>query len=203
VSTFYGEQMIDYVWNGRLPERIGNRDRRHAPHGCYRALGDDSWIVIAVTDDAEWRALCEVLGRDDWSGRGDLAGADGRRERQDELDAGIEEWTSARENGAAAALLQEAGVPAAPVLSGADLFRDDHLRARGFVQELDREWIGTREYTGMWAAFSETPGTLRSPAPLLGEHNREVLGGLLGLDDDELAGLEAETVIGTVPLADG
>ena len=60
------EVLLDFAANGREPERIGNGDAVMAPHGCYPCLGEDRWIVIAVTSDEEWQGLCRVLRRDDW-----------------------------------------------------------------------------------------------------------------------------------------
>jgi crotonobetainyl-CoA:carnitine CoA-transferase CaiB-like acyl-CoA transferase len=199
LTTWLGPQMIDYCWNGTQAKRSGNRDLQMAPHGCYRAGGEDCWVVVAVEDDRQWLALCEVLGRADWAARGDLAEVAGRRELEDELDRGISSWTAGLDHREAAQILQHAGVAAAPVLKGDELISDPHLRARGFIEWHDRAWVGSRAHTGMWAKLSRTPGTIRFPAPQLGEHNDHVLRGLLGLGQDEMADLEQRKIIGTAP----
>jgi crotonobetainyl-CoA:carnitine CoA-transferase CaiB-like acyl-CoA transferase len=198
ITTWRGQEMIDYSWNHRNWSRLGNRHRLMAPHGVYRAAGDDRWIAIAVENDEQWQSLCRHLGRADWAQRNDLAYLEGRFAAHDELDQGIETWTTGREQREAARLLQQAGVAAGPVLGGADLLGDPQLNARGFVDWLDREWIGKAPYNGMFAKFSATPGSFRLPAPLLGEHNEKILKGLLSLKDEEYAQLEAEGVIGNV-----
>jgi crotonobetainyl-CoA:carnitine CoA-transferase CaiB-like acyl-CoA transferase len=200
LTTWLGPQMIDYCWNGTPAARYGNRSPRLAPHGCYPAAGDDWWVVVAVEDDRQWQALCEVLGRGDWAVRGDLATAAGRQACQDELDHGISCWTADLDHREAALTLQRAGVAAAPVLKGDELIRDPHLLAREFIEWHDRAWVGSRAHTGMWAKLSGTPGTIRFPAPLLGEHNDHVLRGLLGLGQDEMADLERSEIIGTAPV---
>ncbi|HLY80171.1 MAG TPA: CoA transferase, partial [Caulobacteraceae bacterium] len=85
--------------------------------------------------------------------------------------------------------LQAAGVPAAPVNNGADVWRDPFLRSRGFIQELTHPAAGTAEYPGLAYRLSRTPGSIRSPAPCFAQHTREVLGGLLGLSSAEIDAL--------------
>ncbi len=199
ITTWLGQAMIDYCWNGRLGTRHGNRHPGMAPHGCYPSSGDDRWLVVAVEDDDQWKALCGLLARSDWAARADLQTVDGRLAHQDELDAGLADWSRGLDHYAAADLLQAAGVAAAPVLEGRELIDDPQLNAREFIEWHSRAWVGLRAYNGMWAKFSRTPGTIRSTAPLFGEHNVEILQGLLGLSDEEISALEADRIIGTVP----
>jgi crotonobetainyl-CoA:carnitine CoA-transferase CaiB-like acyl-CoA transferase len=154
-------------------------------------------MVVSAEDDEQWRALCRVLHRDDWLGRADLESVAGRSAARAELDAGIALWTSSREARTASAELQDAGVAAAPVMGGYELLADPHLAARDFIEWIDREHVGTLAHTGMWAKFSRTPGTIRRPAPTLGQHNRQVLTELLGLSSADLAELESNGVIST------
>jgi len=197
LSTFLGPPMIDYSWHRRSWPRCGNADPARAPQGCYPTAGDDTWMVVSAEDDEQWRALCRVLHRDDWLGRAGLASVAGRSAARAELDAGIALWTSSREARTASAELQDAGVAAAPVMGGYDLLADPHLAARGFIEWINREHVGTLAHTGMWAKFSRTPGTIRRPAPTLGQHNQQVLSELLGLSPADLAELESNGVIGT------
>jgi crotonobetainyl-CoA:carnitine CoA-transferase CaiB-like acyl-CoA transferase len=82
------------------------------------------------------------------------------------------------------------------------IFADEHVRARGFFEDVTHPVAGRHEYPGAaWLLDGERPGA-RRPAPLLGEHNREVLGGLLGLDNATIDALEADAVIGYAPLVD-
>jgi crotonobetainyl-CoA:carnitine CoA-transferase CaiB-like acyl-CoA transferase len=154
-------------------------------------------MVVSAEDDEQWRALCRVLHRDDWLGRAGLTSVADRSAARAELDAGITLWTSSRDARTASAELQDAGVAAAPVMGGYDLLADPHLAARGFIEWINREHVGTLAHTGMWAKFSRTPGTIRRPAPTLGQHNQQVLSELLGLSPADLAELESNGVIGT------
>ena len=199
ITTFLGQPMLDYCFNGRLWPRRGNAHATMAPHGCYRSAGEDAWVVVAVEDDTQFRRLCDVLERPDWAARGDLGSAGGRRDAHAELDEGIEAWTARRNHYEAAAELQDSGVAAAPVLTGPEVLHDPHLNARGFFERSDRRWTGEMVHNGMWAKFSRTPGGVRMPAPLLGEHNDLILRGMLGLGDEELAELARERIVGTEP----
>lgn len=97
-------------------------------------------------------------------------------------------------------LLQGAGVRAAPVLTAPELLSDPHLEARGFFETSNHPEMGVLPYPGMSYKLSETPGSIRMPAPLLGQHNEYILGELLGLSKGDIARLAAEQVIGTRPL---
>ena len=96
-------------------------------------------------------------------------------------------------------ILQKAGIPAGPVLDAKGLVEEPHLEARGAFESIAHPDAGTRPYVGMYAKFSKTPGSIRFPAPCFGEHNRYILGKMLGLSQEEIAGLEKEGVIGSEP----
>ncbi len=92
-------------------------------------------------------------------------------------------------------MLQAAGIAAGVVQTGADLDRDPHLRARGFYWKLNHEGgIGEFTYTGMPVKLSRTPYEV-TPAPILGEHNEQVMTEILGLSDEEFVGLIADGVV--------
>jgi crotonobetainyl-CoA:carnitine CoA-transferase CaiB-like acyl-CoA transferase len=122
-----------------------------------------------------------------------------RHHHQDELDAIISEWTAERTQREAARLLQAAGVAAAPVLRIPELMANEHLRARGFWERVTQAAAGTWDMEGVVWRMSRTPGHVRVPPPMYGEHNKWVLRDLLGLGDDEIAELEREGVISSMP----
>ncbi len=197
--------ILEQTLNGREPVRLGSRHPDHAPHGVYPALDEDRWIAITTGSDADWQALCRAIGRADWAADPALASAAGRKAREDELDAGIGEWTRVRDPHAAMAELQAAGVPAAAVNRIAELLGDPQLQARGFWQLVDRPISGVKPLPSAPYRFVGGPGAgdgpvpVRRPTPTLGQHNREVLGELLGLGEAELEALHREGVIGTEP----
>jgi crotonobetainyl-CoA:carnitine CoA-transferase CaiB-like acyl-CoA transferase len=184
--------IADHAMNGREPRRIGNRDAHCVPHGVYPARGEDEWVAISVADDEEWRALRDAVGREGWARDAELATAAGRRAREDALDGAIAAWTRERTPLDAAEELQRAGVTAAPVLRSAEVLSDLQLLHRGFVVESEHPVSGRRRHYGVPWRGAGVPNL--TPAPLLGQHTRDVLGRLLGLDAPALDELEAAGV---------
>ena len=195
-----GRALMDYAMNGRLAERIGNRSPDAAPQGCYRCQGADDWLVISVETDEEWLAFCQATGHPEYAADERFVGIAGRRKHHDELDSMIEGWTRKQDHYEAFHLLQEAGVKAAPVLNGKEALLDPQFKARGQYDEFDHPHMGKRPVQRHLAAkFDEFDAAPQGPAPTLGQHNHEVLGGLLGLSEEELGELEEQGVIATKP----
>lgn len=203
LSTFVGEYMVAYSMNHELPQPMGNKHPFHAPHGVYPCApgyeDDDAWVTVACETDAQFRALCEVIGQPALADDARYASEPERYRRQDELTAPISAWTSQREKLAAMDELQAAGVPAGAVLSVRDLTSNPHLRARGFFEEVTAVDAGTWEMEGPAWVLRSNPAHVRLPAPGFGEHNGYVLQELLGLSDGEVAELASGGVIGVEP----
>ena len=195
VQALLADAIAEQTLFEREPERIGNRHRRKAPHGVYRARGDDAWLAISVGSETQWQALCTAIGRSDLADDGRFASEDDRRSRHEELDRVIGGWTGQREASDAAAVLQQAGVPAAPVLNERDVLHDPHLTSRGFIVEDRHTEAGTHRMAGMPWRFRRSSLAESRPAPLLGEGNEYVFREILGLDPGEMAHLEREQVI--------
>jgi len=197
--AFNADSIMDFTMNGRIRERMGNRHQSIAPQGCYRCRGDDRWVVISVTSDAVWERFGQALDRPKWTQDTRFSDALGRYYNQDELDKLIEAWTLERDHYEVMHILQAAGVPAGPVLDAKELAEEPHLAARGLFEVVTHPEAGTHPYVGMYGKFSKTPGSIRQPAPRLGEHNDYVFRELLGISKEEMAELEASGIIGTVP----
>ena len=198
------EYILDWLANNRLGERIGNRHPSHAPQGCYPCAGDDQWCVVSVRDDEEWAALCRLLGRPELAREARFATNRDRAVHHDEIDALITQWTRSVGKFEAMERLQGVGVPAGAVFDARDVNVDPHYRARGFLETVefppDRR-MGKRVIMGQPWRLSKTPLTIRGPGPALGQHNREVLQGILGYSDGRYAELAQAGVIATRPTA--
>jgi crotonobetainyl-CoA:carnitine CoA-transferase CaiB-like acyl-CoA transferase len=183
------EALMDYSLNRRLPARMGNRDPIRAPHGCYPCRGDDRWIAISVSDEAEWNGLRRALGDPPWVGEERFDDAVGRKRHEDELDELLGRWTAERTAEEATAALQAAGVPAGPSLNAAELVNDPHLLGRGVFVETEAP-LGGRHLT-IGAPWHISPGLVPTytPAPRLGQDDYYVFKTLLGLGDAEIAEL--------------
>lgn len=197
--AFNADSILDYTMNGRVRDRIGNRDCSIAPQGTYRCQGVDQWVSISVPSDNVWHSFCRAIGEPPWSKDERFADVLGRYENQDELDKLIESWTILHDHYEVMYILQAAGVPAGPVLDAGESVAEPHLNARGVFETVTHREAGTYPYIGAFAKFSKTPITIRMPAPCVGEHNEYVLGGLLGMSREEMAELEKANIIGTVP----
>jgi crotonobetainyl-CoA:carnitine CoA-transferase CaiB-like acyl-CoA transferase len=195
------EQVIERSAYGTLLHRDGNRGPVAAPQGVYRCRGDEQWLALAVATDAQWRGLLAALSDPEWAADPTLAGVAGRRSAHDRLDEELARWCSRHDRDELVELLAKHGVPAAPVLAPRDIAANPHMRARGFFETVDHPVVGTHDLPGLPFRLSERgTGWLRSPPPTLGQHNDEVLGGVLGLSDDEIRGLRADGVIGDRPV---
>ena len=157
---------------------------------------NDRWIAISVTSDADWKAFCRIAGIDKRLARLRL---DERIAAHDEIDDAIAAWTGPHDHIELMHTLQAAGIAAVAVFDAKELVENEHLAARGFYTPISHPDAGTFVFPGLPAHLSATPATYRLPAPGLGEHNRDVLIGMLGLSDDELAGLYADGVVADEP----
>jgi len=205
----FAELAIEHSATGRVLERNGNRSSTVAPQGAYRVLDQeravagvptDEWVAISVENDDQWHALCSVIGAPDLAADPALATAAGRFAAHDTIDAAITSWTR---DLAAADVIEAvcaAGVPAAVFVQNFDLVNDPDATRRGLYEMVDNPVLGTVPIVGHPVRLSEGPAAMhRRRAPLLGEHNREILEGLLGLAPAEVDQLEADGVIGQTP----
>jgi crotonobetainyl-CoA:carnitine CoA-transferase CaiB-like acyl-CoA transferase len=199
VTAFMAGPIMDYSMNKRLQHRKGNRHRSLAPHGVYRCKGDDEWVAIAVCSEDEWRKLCDAMGNPSWANDPRFAEPLNRHKNQDELDRIIEDWTCEHDKYEVMEILQRAGVAAAPVLRASEILSNPHMEKRRFFQEVTHPVTGSHRYYGFPVKFSETPVSIRMPAPTLGQHNEYILTGLLGMSEEEISHLVKEKVIGTKP----
>jgi benzylsuccinate CoA-transferase BbsF subunit len=184
--SMLGEGILDYVMNGRVLSPVGNTHPTMAPHNNYRCAGDDAWVAIAVRSEDEWRAFCQATGHPEWTVEPRFADTYLRMQHRNELDALITTWTSQHTPYDVMEALQATGVAAMPVMNLEDQFRDPHLRARQVHVECEHPKVGIEWLHGIPWQLSETPGRIRRPAPLLGEHNQYVFGELLNLPAAEI-----------------
>jgi crotonobetainyl-CoA:carnitine CoA-transferase CaiB-like acyl-CoA transferase len=171
---------------GDPPSPRGNDSDAHVPHGAWRCAGDDSWISLAVTSEAEWRRLCEAIPALEPLSGWDLRQRLGRAAGINGILAG---WASRRSAEEAEGELRRAGVPAASLKSSVDLVRDAHLNARGFWEAQER---GVLPGLPWRASFGRATG----PAPGLGADTDAVLRDVLGLADDRIAALRVAGAFG-------
>ena len=189
--------ILDCSVNGREQGRKGNRDPGAAPHGAYPCRGEDRWIAIACQTDQEWQALLELISPVDWDeDRSQQASTlVGRKTVEEDLDKMIADWTVDQDPQELMRTLQDAGVPAGVVNDCRDLFQDPQLTHREHFKYLDHAEIGPYPSDQSEFDLSKTPGSLDTPAPLLGEHTEYALKELVGLSEDEYRSFEDDGVL--------
>lgn len=195
LSTLIGPELMEYTMNGRSPFRNGNQDAIMAPHNCYRCLGEDKWISIAVATDEEWKALCHVMGDPEWAKDKAYEDTFGRWENREMIDREIEKWTIGFPPYELMEKLQNAGVAAMPSFNAEEILTDPHTKARNLFTEVNHPKIGTQVVMNPAWKFSETPAKIYKAGPLMGESNDEVFGTLLEMPGEEIERLIREKVI--------
>lgn len=197
-----GTSVADWSVNGREWTRYGNRSPYlpAAPHGAYRCTGEDRWVAIACFTEEHWRALVKVMGEPAWAANERFWSLDSRLRLQDELDGEVSAWTARHDRYDVMEWLQAAGVPAGVCQTAEDRCdRDPQLDALGWMTEVTGTDIGRWPVPEVPAKLSETPayigGLPDRGAPCYGEDNDEVLHGLLGFTEAEIADLRSDGVI--------
>lgn len=184
-----------FAANGEALGPQGYGDAEAAPHGVYTTLGYRKWIAIAVFDDAQWATLRRVMGNPPWAEDERFATIEMRRRHAAELDERIEGWTATQYGDWLMEALLKAGVAAGEVRDAREAIEDEHLRRRGFWAYLDHPEVGVTLYNRAPIVFSRTPVEMKSAAPSIGQHTREVLGGMLGYSYGEIEDLAAQQVL--------
>jgi crotonobetainyl-CoA:carnitine CoA-transferase CaiB-like acyl-CoA transferase len=201
VLNVAAEVVVEHSAYGNLLLRDANRGPTAAPQGVYPCDGDEQWLALAVETDDHWKGLRNVLADRDWMQSADLDTPAGRRAAQDVLDRELTTWSRTQDRDAAVAALLAEGVPAAAVTRQHDTLTNPQHVFRGFYETIEHPLVGTHPIIGAPFRYaSKSDGWLRWPAPVLGQHNDEVLGGDLGLGADELERLRADAIIGERPV---
>lgn len=186
-------QATNYLVSGRSPERLGNAHPNIVP---YQALAtSDGHIILAVGNDGQFAKFCAVAGWPELADDERYATNAGRVRNRDELIPLIKELFSQRTSAEWIAALEHAGVPCGPINTIAEVFANPQVQSRGMRIDVPHNGSGQIPLVGSPMKFTRTPLNDRQPPPQLGEHNDEVLKGILGLADDERARLRAAEVI--------
>jgi crotonobetainyl-CoA:carnitine CoA-transferase CaiB-like acyl-CoA transferase len=194
-----GPLLLEAALTGSPPPPRGNRSRC-AIQGCYPCAGDDRWLTLTVPDAAGWSGLARLIGRSDWADDSHYEDALAP-DRHDEIDAAIIAWSSGRDRDEAVSEMIAAGVLAGPVLPDNEIVDDRHLVARRHFMSLDHVDAGRHRYPGPpYRLLASKPFPERPPV-LLGEHNDDIYGELLGLSPEAIEALHKEGQIGDAYLA--
>jgi crotonobetainyl-CoA:carnitine CoA-transferase CaiB-like acyl-CoA transferase len=194
------ELVVEYSAYGAEIGRSGNRSPDAAPQGLYQCRGWEQWLALSVDSDEQWEAVKGVLGSPPWAEAPELKTMAGRRLAHDQIDTELGAWAAERNLQATVESLVSVGVPAGSVTD--PRFADFHeqMYLMGYFEEIDHPVLGRHRNPTLPFRYQSVERWVRTPAPELGQHNEEILGGLLGLGDTEIAELQKLNVIGTEPL---
>jgi benzylsuccinate CoA-transferase BbsF subunit/naphthyl-2-methylsuccinate CoA transferase subunit len=175
-----------YAADGTIFEPLGYGDPNAAPHGVYSTLGYRKWIAVAIFSDKEWEMFKIAMGCPSWSEDVKFTTFEKRKENEIELNENIESWTCKQYADDLMANLCNRGLKAGIVNDARGAVEDKHLRERDFWAYLDHKVVGSSLYNRAPIVFSKTPIEMHTAAPLLGEHTREVLTGMLDYTDADI-----------------
>ncbi|MGV0806881.1 CaiB/BaiF CoA transferase family protein [Mycolicibacterium setense] len=199
------EQVIEFSAYGALLQRDGNRGPAAAPQNIYQSAEidefgrADSWVAIAVSTDAQWVALRGAIGQPEWAMDPRLDTAEGRRAHHDLIDAQLAAWCRSRGGDEIVETLWPAGIPVAKVMQPHRQLELPQVRFRRFFEHVGHPVNMAAAHSTLPVSLANGPRELhRRAAPLLGEHNHELLAEL-GLSDDEIDELVEDGVIGNQP----
>ncbi|ANY06523.1 CaiB/BaiF CoA transferase family protein [Pseudonocardia sp. HH130630-07] len=178
--------IVDFGSTGHSRGRVGNRNPHISPNNLYRTR-DGRWLALPASTQQMWNRLLGVLGAPDLAVHESMTA---RLEHREEIEARVAEFVAGRDLEPLMAELVAAGIAAGPVNSAADICADPHVRARGSLIE-DGAGPPVQAPAGRFSGFA---GTVRTPAPELGEHTGPVLRGL-GLDDAEIDALRRDGAV--------
>ncbi|POR51948.1 CaiB/BaiF CoA transferase family protein [Bosea psychrotolerans] len=191
--------VTEYASAGYVRERTGSMLPNIAPSNVYPTR-DGIDILIAANQDTVFARLCTAMDRPELAQNERYATHGARGANQVELDSLLAEWTATLAAGDLEALLETHSVPAGRIYRAPEMLADPHFAAREAIIRLTHPILGDLAMQNVFPRLSETPGSVHSLGPELGEHNQAILGGLLGLDEAELGRLFRLGVVSASPL---
>jgi len=193
IVAFGANQIFNYFVSGKVPARYGNAHANLVPYEVFPTA--DGHIILAAGNDGQWESFCKAAGKPELAADARFRTNPDRIRNRKELIPLIRDIMKERERKDWIERLDAAGVPCGPINDYREVFDDPQVRHRGLKIEIPHPLGGNLPGIASPMRFSETPVQYDLPPPLLGQHTREVLGGLLGIPDDELDRLAAAKII--------
>jgi benzylsuccinate CoA-transferase BbsF subunit len=185
---FLMQAVMDYQVNGNIMTRMGNRTPIASPQGVFQCKGDDRWLALSAMSEDDWMKFCKAIGNPALAKQKEFATLADRKQNEDKLEEIVTAWTVQHTNQEAEDILVKAGVPAHIVSRPSDIYRDKQLEARNYFTPLKHEAMGVQKFEPQSGfILSKTPRQIKTPSPMLGQHNEYVFKELLGMSDDEIA----------------
>jgi CoA:oxalate CoA-transferase len=190
-STIHtGTGIVSFLFSGRIRNRTGHRLLGQPyPHTILPCK--DGFVALQASERHHWAKFVEMVGNPEWINDEKFQDRITLNEEYgDEADALLAPWLASRTKEEIFALCRKYRVPGSPVYTVSDVLNNEHLKQRGYFVELEHGEAGVLKYPGIPYKFLESPGHYHSPAPLLGEHDKEIFCDKLGISDDEFQQLK-------------
>jgi CoA:oxalate CoA-transferase len=187
VFSILENAVVEYTMAGKILGRQGNVDPGIAPFDLFECK--DGFVIIAIGSDVLWARFCEIIGHPELSSNPSYkTNIDRVNNYLPELKKIIEDWTSSRTESEAEKIMLDNGIPAGHVMNVKEITEHPHTKVREMIVEIDHPKIGRMKIPGIPIKFEQTPGSVREPAPLLGQHTESILKEI-GYSNGEIQGL--------------
>lgn len=193
ILTVLGAQPTVYDQLGIVQQRMGNRSANNAPRNTYRTA-EGKWVAVSTSAQPVAERVMRLVGRPDVIAEPWFATGHGRAAHADELDAAVGRWIAERSLDEVVSAFEQAEAAVAPIYDVADVLADPQYQALQSIVTVADPELGPLKMQNVLFRLSETPGSIHTTGPRLGEHNAEVFG-RLGIDAEGLADLARQGVI--------
>ncbi len=186
--------ITEYDKGGYIRERTGAILPNVAPSNIYPTK-DEQFILIAANQDTVFKRLCDAMGQPELGEDERYATHTARGAVQKELDDLISEWTQTLDAKKLEELMEEHGIPSGKIYTPIDMLEDAHFRAREAIVTTMHPTFGELKMQNVAPKLSKTPGNIRRPGPELGQHNKEIYGGVLDMSAKQISELAEKGII--------
>ena len=188
---------------GDATPRAGNDSGGGQPGAILKCKGwesDPNAYIYFITQAAVWGSVCDVIGKPEWKADPAYATPPARLDKLDAIFSTIEEWTKTKTKFEVMEICNPLDIPCGPILSMKELAEEPSLRATGTIVEVDHPTRGKYLSVGMPVKLSDSPADVQR-SPLLGEHNEEILGQVLGYAAEDIAAIRDSGAMGVMKAA--
>jgi crotonobetainyl-CoA:carnitine CoA-transferase CaiB-like acyl-CoA transferase len=186
--------VAEYDQLGKVRERAPGLNGHSSPSGTFLTK-DGHWVVLVTSTDSTFNRLAKAMDREDMLSDEKFYTNSKRLENNEETNGIVADWIRTMNRDELLERLDQYGVPVSPILSIKDIFEHPQYRARENIVKVNHPRLGEIKMPGIVPKFEKTPGSIRSIAPDLGEHNFEILRDMVGLSDSEIEELQKNNII--------